>query len=235
MTGAAARSDRAGRASLNADLAGKDYGTSTYEVTAEAIERYARATNDLNDRYLGEDVVASPVFPMLPAFAAVMNAATDPELGADLLRLVHGSQEHLLRAPIRPGDTLSVHSVLESVERHTTGETFTVRATETNQHGDVAAEVAGTMFIRGPVRAGGRATPPPRSRRGRSSTSRRPSSTTTRRNATRRRRAIAIRSTWTRPSPAAPGCAAPSSTGCARWPSPPRRRSTGLPAATRRR
>lgn len=134
---------------LNADLAGKDFGTKTYEVTAEAIENYARATNDLNERYLSTDVVASPVFPIVPAFESFMAAAMDPELGADLLRLVHGAEEHVLYEPIRPGDTLTVSTILESVDKKDSGETFTVKSTETNQHGTPVAEVRGTMFIRG--------------------------------------------------------------------------------------
>lgn len=134
---------------LNAELAGKDYGTKTFEVTADAIEKYARATNDLNDCYLGEDVVASPVFPVVPAFDAFMAAGMDPELQADVLRLVHGAEEHVLHKPIRPGDTLTVTTALESVETKETGETFTMKATQTNQDGDVVAEVRGTMFIRG--------------------------------------------------------------------------------------
>lgn len=135
---------------LNAELVGKDYGQSTFDVTAEAIEAYARATNDLNDRYLGgEDVVASPVFPVVPAFGSFMGAAMDPELGADLLRLVHGAEEHVLYAPIRPGDRLKVSTVLESVDQKDTGETFTVKATLARQDGEPVAEVRGTMFIRG--------------------------------------------------------------------------------------
>ena len=136
---------------LNAELVGKDYGTKTYEVTAEAIEKYARATNDENDRYLGgaDDTVAPPIFPVVPAFESFMAASMDPDLQADLLRLVHGAEEHVLHAPIKPGDTLTVESVLESVETKDTGETFTVKATEKNQDGEVVAEVRGTMFIRG--------------------------------------------------------------------------------------
>ncbi len=73
----------------------------------------------------------------------------DPQLQADLLRLVHRAEEHVLYKPIRPGDKLSVTTVLESVDQKETGETFTVKATETNQDGDAVAEVRGTMFIRG--------------------------------------------------------------------------------------
>lgn len=135
---------------LNTELVGKDYGTTTYEVTAEAIEKYARATNDLNERYVGgDDIVSTPVFPVVPAFQAFMGASMDPELQADVMRLVHGMEEHILHQPIRPGDTLTINSVLESIERKDSGETFTVKGTQTNQDGDVVAEVRGTMFIRG--------------------------------------------------------------------------------------
>lgn len=134
---------------LNRELVGKDYGTTTYEVTAEAIESYARATNDLNERYLGEDVVAGPIFPVVPSFQAFMGAAMDDELQADVMRLVHGMEEHVLHKPIRPGDTLTINSVLESIEQKDSGETFTVKGTQTNQDGEVVAEVRGTMFIRG--------------------------------------------------------------------------------------
>ena len=134
---------------LNADLVGKEYSGGTYEVTADAIEKYARATNDENERYLSGDLVAPPVFPVVPAFSTFMEAGMDPELEADLLRLVHGAQEHVIHKPIRPGDVLTISSVLESVDKKETGETFTVKGTETNQNGEVVAEVRGTMFIRG--------------------------------------------------------------------------------------
>ena len=135
---------------LNADLVGKSYGESTYEVTAEAIENYARATNDTNEHYLGgSDVVASPVFPVVPVFQSYMAAAMDPELQADVMRLVHGAEEHVLYAPIKAGDKLTISSELESVETKDSGETFTVKGTVRNQEDTVVAEVRGTMFIRG--------------------------------------------------------------------------------------
>jgi acyl dehydratase len=135
---------------LNQDLVGKSYGETTYEVTADAIEKYARATNDLNERYLGGDaVVATPIFPVVPSFEAFMTATMDPELNANVMRLVHGSEEHVLRKPIRAGDVLTITSELESVEQKDSGETFTVKGTHTNQDGELVAEVRGTMFIRG--------------------------------------------------------------------------------------
>lgn len=133
---------------LNRDLIGKTY-EDTCGVTTEAIAAFARATNDPNERYLGPNPVASPVWPVVPAFGLFMAAAKDPELGADFLRLLHGSEEHILYLPVRPGDRLRTTATIDSIDPSPAGEAFTVRATETNQHGDVAAEVAGTMVIRG--------------------------------------------------------------------------------------
>jgi (3R)-3-hydroxyacyl-CoA dehydrogenase / 3a,7a,12a-trihydroxy-5b-cholest-24-enoyl-CoA hydratase / enoyl-CoA hydratase 2 len=133
---------------LNRGLVGKSYEDS-YEVTAEAIEAYARATNDDNERYLGRDAVASPVWPVVPAFALFMTAAKDPELGADFVHLLHAAEEHVLGPPIRPGDRLGVTAVIQSIEPSPAGEAFTVMATERNGRGEVVAEVAGTMVVRG--------------------------------------------------------------------------------------
>ena len=136
---------------LNADLVGKEYDTSTFEVTADSIEKIARATNDTNERYLsgGDDVVAPPVYPVVAGFSAFMTAAMDPELQADLLRLVHGAEEHVIHRPIKPGDVLTVSPVLESVDKKDSGETFTAKANITDQTGELVAEIRGTMFIRG--------------------------------------------------------------------------------------
>ena len=135
---------------LNKDLAGKAYPTTTFEVTAESIEAFARATNDDNERYLaGDESVGGPVYPIVSAFGSYMEAAMDPDLGADLLRLVHGSEEHVLHRPVHVGDTLTVTPVLESIETKDSGETFTVAVVQTNEAGETVAETRGTMFIRG--------------------------------------------------------------------------------------
>ncbi|MEA2447266.1 MAG: (3R)-3-hydroxyacyl-CoA dehydrogenase / 3a,7a,12a-trihydroxy-5b-cholest-24-enoyl-CoA hydratase [Actinomycetota bacterium] len=135
---------------LNADLVGKEYESGTFEVTAEGIEKYARATNDLNERYLGgDDVVASPIFPIVPAFEYLGKAALDSELNADVMRLVHGEEEHVLLKPMKPGDTLTLKGILESVEQKETGETFTVKVDITNQNAEPVAEIRATSFIRG--------------------------------------------------------------------------------------
>ena len=133
---------------LNEALTGKRYGGGSYEVTAEAIARYAEATNDRNELYRGPAPVASPVFGIVPAFPTIMSAARDPELGADLLRLVHISEEHVIHRPLRAGDVLTVSATLASISADETGERFAVEV-ELAADGEVAMLVLATMLIRG--------------------------------------------------------------------------------------
>ena len=142
---------------LNKELVGKDYGEITYEVTPESIEKYARATNDDNEIYFSENAVASPVFPFVPAFGKLAEAGLDPELQADVMRLVHGEEEHVLHAPIRVGDTLTLRTTLEAVESKDSGETFTLKTVVTNQNGEQVADVFTNSFIRGSGGGGSKA------------------------------------------------------------------------------
>jgi acyl dehydratase len=143
---------RGARTRLDETLVGKSYGASTYEVRAEEIQAYARATNDPNERYSGPHAVAGPVWPVVPAFPHFMTAARDPELGVDLRRLLHASEMHVLHERIAAGDVLRVTAELESVEHRENGDLFTIAVAESRD--DVlVAEVRGTMFVRGAGRA----------------------------------------------------------------------------------
>ena len=134
---------------INTALAGKTYPTLTYEVTADAIRTYAAATNEDNPAFTGSDPVGPPAFPIVPAQAVLGGALFDPELEVNLMRLVHGEEDHLLLAPIRPGDTLTVEGRLESIDVKESGETFTVFTRLTNQDGVTAAELRSLLFVRG--------------------------------------------------------------------------------------
>ncbi len=133
---------------LNAELAGKKYPSAIYRVTAEAIQTYARATNDSNPALNSDDAVAPPVFPCVAGIDQLNEVMYDPELGVDMAMLVHARQEHWSYVPIRAGDELEVAAVLERVDLAATGHTFTVAFSLTNQKGELASEVRSLMFIR---------------------------------------------------------------------------------------
>jgi (3R)-3-hydroxyacyl-CoA dehydrogenase / 3a,7a,12a-trihydroxy-5b-cholest-24-enoyl-CoA hydratase / enoyl-CoA hydratase 2 len=136
------------RVGLNRALIGKRYDGGGCEITAAAIERYAAATDDLNERYRGPAPLAPPVFGIVPAFPSIMRAARDPELGADLLRLVHISEEHVIVRPLRAGDELAMSAELASISEDETGEQFTI-GVELEVDGELAMVVRATMLIRG--------------------------------------------------------------------------------------
>ena len=136
--------------SLNVELVGTRYGPRNYQVTADAIADYARATNDLNERYLGpDDVVASPIFPIVPAFPFLTAVSQDPAFNADVARLMHLEHEHVLYASIRPGDVLTVSCVIDAIRPFGTGETFVLEITESREGGELVAAVSATLLIRG--------------------------------------------------------------------------------------
>lgn len=144
------------RMGLNRELAGKIYPVTSYEVTADAIHRYAAATNEDNPAFSAEDAVGPPAFPIVAGASAIAEVMFDPDLGANIMMLVHGEEDHILHDPIRVGDRLSVQSSLESVELKDSGETFTISTKLTNQHGRLAAEIRSLMFIRGTGQRPGR-------------------------------------------------------------------------------
>ncbi|MDQ4148582.1 MAG: MaoC family dehydratase N-terminal domain-containing protein [Actinomycetota bacterium] len=133
---------------LNTALAGKVYPSRTYEVTAEAIRKYARATNEKNPMFLGDDPIAPPAFPIVPAAESLREAMQDEELGVDMAMLVHAEEEHVLYAPIAAGDVLEVKPTLAAVEAKETGHTFTLKVELKTQKGKPVADVLSTMFIR---------------------------------------------------------------------------------------
>lgn len=134
---------------INTQAVGRTYPSSSYVVTAEAIRAYAAATNEDNPAFTGDTPVAPPAFPVVPGASILAAALFDPELGVNLARLVHGEEDHLLHAPIRPGDTLTVAGSLEAIDIKESGETFTVYTSLTNQDGVLAAELRSMMFVRG--------------------------------------------------------------------------------------
>ncbi|MEX0789315.1 MAG: MaoC/PaaZ C-terminal domain-containing protein [Actinomycetota bacterium] len=133
---------------LNAKLAGKTYPGATYRVTAQAIHKYAAATNDSSPAVTSGDPVAPPAFSCVVGIDQLNQVMYDPDLNVDMSMLVHARQEHLLHLPIKAGDVLEVATVLEEVDLADTGHTFTVAISLTNQDSAVAAEARSTMFIR---------------------------------------------------------------------------------------
>ena len=135
---------------LNFGLAGKSYPPHTVTIEAADIEAYARATSDLNPRYLeGDDRPAPPLFPVVAAFPIMLQVTGDPELRVENpLKILHGAQAFRYHRPLRAGQTMVLTPVLESVEDKGGGATFVVRIEAASQGGPVVDQWW-TIFVRG--------------------------------------------------------------------------------------
>jgi acyl dehydratase len=143
---------------LNKACTGKAYPPVTTEVTAEATQKYARAYNDDNPAYFDAarpgGVVAPPMFGVVVTWQSVLAAVMDPEVGADVLRLVHGEQDMEFGAPIRPGDRITTTAKIVSIETKSTGETLDVRLEAQNQRAQMVVRATFSAFIRSGGRRG---------------------------------------------------------------------------------
>lgn len=137
---------------VNRRLIGKTYGPETYEVTAEAIRKYALATNDQNPRYLSEApaVVAPPLFAVVPAGILLITSLTDGEIGLPMDRTLHGEHEMEFFSPIRADDVLVTQAKILGMSETSTGETVTFEvASKTNAGGPRVRQLM-TAFVRHP-------------------------------------------------------------------------------------
>jgi acyl dehydratase len=138
---------------LNKSCVGKTYPPVTTEVTLDAIQKYARACNDDNPAFFDANrpagIVAPPMFAVVVTWNALMTAVLDPDLQADLLRLVHGEQDMEFTNPIRPGDVITASAKIISIETKATGETMTIELNASNQTGNHVNKTLFSAFIRG--------------------------------------------------------------------------------------
>lgn len=94
-------------------------------------------------------LVAPPGFAATFAIQPFAAACSDPALGIDLLRLVHGEQAFELLEPIRPGDTFETTGEITRLQERGPLEFLEVTTESRNQHGRVAVRGVWTAVIRG--------------------------------------------------------------------------------------
>jgi acyl dehydratase len=132
---------------LNKEFVGREYPPSSATVTLEALRNYARACNDDNPRYFDPaapgGIVAPPMFGVAVTWMSVVSAVGDPELGADLLRLLHAEQDMEFIAPLRPGDEITTVARVASIEARPGGEAMTL---ELNARNRADAPLLRTLF-----------------------------------------------------------------------------------------
>ena len=93
-------------------------------------------------------IVAPPAFASTFAMVPFAKACSDPELGVNVLRLVHGEQDLELVEPIRPGDLLTTNGEITRLQERGNLDFLEVSTTTKNQHGRVVVRGVWTAIIR---------------------------------------------------------------------------------------
>ncbi len=144
---------------LNREYVGRKFTSDrSYQVGREKIREFAAAVGDFNPvfhdvdaaRSLGyDDLIAPPTFAFVPAFRAMTSMMGDPELGLDLFRVVHGEESFEYQRPIRAGDDLEVHSVVEDIHSSGRNEFVTLRQDLVTESGERVVTTRAVIVSRG--------------------------------------------------------------------------------------
>ncbi len=147
---------------LKPELIGKSYPPQTLKVEAQAIKKYALATNDENPSYLDESrpggIIAPPLFAVVPAFPFLQQLLLDPDVQLPMDRTLHGEQDMWFASPIRPSDTLVTSGKIVAAEETSTGHTVTFEVTSRTAEGEERVRQHLIAFIRDPAKRGLRPT-----------------------------------------------------------------------------
>jgi len=144
---------------INRDFIGRTYPASPpYEVGREKIREFAGAIGDVNPAYrdpvaaraLGyADVIAPPTFAIVLTLDIGGQAVTDPELGVDYSRVVHGEQRFTHVRPITAGDRLVGTLCILDIRAVGRNEMLTTEIVLTTESGEPVCIATSTLVVRG--------------------------------------------------------------------------------------
>jgi acyl dehydratase len=137
---------------------GKTYPPHEYEVGREKIREYANAVGEDNpvhhDRGAAQeagfrDVVAPPMFAVVYSAGAMTPAIFDPELGINLMLMVHGGQEFVWSEPVCAGDTITTTASVKDLYEKDGKKFFVFESVSTNQDAAEVVLAPWTNIVRG--------------------------------------------------------------------------------------
>ena len=143
---------------MNESIKGKQWPPFTYEVGLEKIREYANAVGEAervhHDRDAAReagfrDVVAPPMFAVVYSAGAMAPAILDPDLGINLMRMLHGSQEFVWGEPVCAGDAVTTDVEWKDLSEKGDKQFFVFESVSRNQDGDEVVRGTWTNIVRG--------------------------------------------------------------------------------------
>lgn len=143
---------------ISTDAVGKSYGPARYAVGREKVREYAAAVGEARPVHVDleaaraagyADVVAPPMFAVVYCAPALAPAIVDPEVGINLMMMVHGGQEFVWGPPVVAGDEIDTTvSVTDVSERGGMG-FYVFESRSDNQRGERVCTGTWTNIVRG--------------------------------------------------------------------------------------
>ena len=143
---------------MDTSKVGKTYPAFEYEVGREKIREYANAVGEDNpvhhDREAAQsagfrDVVAPPMFAVVYSAGAMGPAILDPELGINLMLMVHGGQEFVWGEPVCAGDTITTETTFKDHRQDDARTYYVFESVSRNQDGQETVRGTWTNIVRG--------------------------------------------------------------------------------------
>jgi len=138
-------------------MEGKTYPAFEYEVGREKIRDYANAVGETNpvhhDPAAAKEagfrgVVAPPMFCVVYSAGAMGPAILDPELGINLMLMVHGSQEFEWGEPVVAGDTITTEARVKDIYDKNGMKFYVFESESKNQDGKRTVKGTWTNIVR---------------------------------------------------------------------------------------
>jgi len=127
---------------LNPDSVGRTFeGAELVTVTQSEIDAFCAALSESNTS------VAPPTFSIRITLEKFQEILSNPEIGLDWTRVVHGDQRFELKRPIVAGDSLKCSSTIESYKISSGNEIVTVRS-DLHSEKDLVVSTWSTLVVR---------------------------------------------------------------------------------------
>jgi acyl dehydratase len=136
--------------------------TPPYLVGREKIREFAAAVGATDAEYHDPeaaraagyaDVVAPPTFPVVVTMAASRQIVSDPALGIDYSRVVHGDQKFAYVRPVVAGDALVCVNTIEEITSRGGHDFLTTRTDVTTEGGEPVLTAWSKLVQRGEEKA----------------------------------------------------------------------------------
>jgi acyl dehydratase len=143
---------------VNAKAIGKTYEPAVYAVGREKIKEYARVVGEANPVHLDvqaaraagyADVVAPPMFAVVYSAPSVGPPIFDPEIGINLVMMVHGGQEFEWGPLVVAGDEITTTTRVKDISERDGRGYYVFESTSTNQQGEQVCHGTWTNIVRG--------------------------------------------------------------------------------------